>query len=127
MRGGRLIAVFGLPGDRRDVDIRESARIVGTTFDRVLIREDRNLRGREPGEVAAIIAETLRVEGLEGDAVREVLDEEHALRLAIENAEPGDLIVDFIDEPEPSRRIVEELRGTARNRQDSIASAYAAG
>jgi cyanophycin synthetase len=110
LRQGRLIAVFGLPGDRRDSDIRDSSRIIAKTFDRVLIREDANLRGRAPGEVAAIIGDTLRTEGL-GD-VREVLDEEAALRLAIESAQPNDLIVDFLDRVDVSRNIVEELRRT---------------
>jgi cyanophycin synthetase len=108
LRQGRLIAVFGLPGDRRDSDIRESSRIVARTFDRVLIREDVNLRGRAPGEVAAIIGDTLRAEGM--NDVREVLDEEAALRMAIESAQPNDLIVDFLDRVDVSRRLVEELR-----------------
>jgi cyanophycin synthetase len=108
LRQGRLIAIFGLPGDRRDSDIRESARIVARTFDRVLIREDVNLRGRAEGEVAAIIGDTLRAEGM--NDVREVLDEETALRIAIESAEPDDLIVDFLDRVDVSRRLVEDLR-----------------
>jgi cyanophycin synthetase len=122
MRQGRLIAVFGLPGDRRDTDIRESSRIIAKTFDRVLIREDANLRGRAPGEVAAMIGDTLRAEGM--DDVREVLDEEKALRMAIETAQPGDLIVDFLDRVDVSRRLVEELRRAHVERQPE--SVYAA-
>jgi cyanophycin synthetase len=122
MRDGRLIAIFGLPGDRRDSDIRESSRIVAKTFDRVLIREDANLRGRAPGEVAAMIADTLRAEGL-NDVIE--LDEEAALRLSIETAQEGDLIVDFLDRVDVSRRLVEELR---RARVERVPEAvYAAG
>jgi cyanophycin synthetase len=113
VRSGRLIAVFGLPGDRRDVDLRESSRLIARTFDRVFVREDHDLRGRAPGELAAIIGDTLRAEGLGEREVIEVLDEEAALRLAIEDAQPGDLIVDFVDKPEATRRFVEELRRTA--------------
>jgi cyanophycin synthetase len=115
LRQGRLIAVFGLPGDRRDTDIRESSRIIAKTFDRVLIREDANLRGRAPGEVAAMIGDTLRAEGV--DDVREVLDEQAALRMAIETAQPNDLIVDFLDRVDVSRRLVEELRRAHVERQ----------
>jgi cyanophycin synthetase len=117
LRQGRLIAVFGLPGDRRDSDIRESSRIIAKTFDRVLIREDANLRGRAPGEVAAMIGDTLRAEGMNDSDVMEVLDEEEALRMAIETAQPNDLIVDFLDRVDVSRRLVEELRRAHVERQ----------
>ena len=123
LRQGRLIAVFGLPGDRRDSDIRESSRIIAKNFDRVLIREDANLRGRAPGEVAAMIADTLRGEGL--NDVLEVLDEEEALRMAIETAQPDDLIVDFLDRVDVSRRLVEELRRARMT--GSPEAVYAAG
>ena len=112
-RQGRLIAIFGLPGDRRDSDIRDSSRIIAKTFDRVLVREDANLRGRAPGEVAAIIADTLRAEGL-SDVID--LDEEAALRLSIETAQPDDLIVDFLDRVDVSRRIGEHAGTTAHRR-----------
>jgi cyanophycin synthetase len=122
LRQGRLIAIFGLPGDRRDSDIRASSRIIARTFDRVLIREDANLRGRAPGEIAAMIADTLRAEGM--NDVREVLDEEEALRMAIETAQPDDLIVDFLDRVDVSRRLVEELRRARM--QPSREAVYAA-
>jgi cyanophycin synthetase len=117
LRQGRLIAIFGLPGDRRDSDIRESSRIIAKTFDRVLIREDANLRGRAPGEAAAMIGDTLRAEGMNDSDVMEVLDEEEALHMAIETAQPNDLIVDFLDRVDVSRRLAEELRRAHVERQ----------
>ncbi|HEX2060563.1 MAG TPA: cyanophycin synthetase, partial [Thermoanaerobaculia bacterium] len=64
MKRGRLVCVLGLPGDRRNEDIREAARIIGSRFDRVIVRDDFDLRGRKPGEVAAIIREGLIAGGL---------------------------------------------------------------
>ena len=52
-RAGRAIGVIGIPGDRRDQDQREYGALAGSAFDEIIIREDKNLRGRSPGETAA--------------------------------------------------------------------------
>jgi cyanophycin synthetase len=106
----RLTAVFGLPGDRRDRDLRAAARIVASTFDRFIIREDHDLRGRAPGEVAALIHSALREGGVGEERVTERHDEAEALKLAIGEARPEDLIVLFVDKAEISQRLVDELR-----------------
>ncbi|HUQ86348.1 MAG TPA: cyanophycin synthetase, partial [Vicinamibacterales bacterium] len=56
-----VAAVVGLPGDRADDLIRESARAVAIV-DRVIIREDDDLRGRAPGAVAEMIRGALASE-----------------------------------------------------------------
>ncbi|HYC58026.1 MAG TPA: cyanophycin synthetase [Thermoanaerobaculia bacterium] len=111
LRGsGDLVAVIGVAGDRRDEDIRECARIVAQTFDRVILREDEDPRGRKPGEVAALLRGALIANGMRGHDVVTELDEGQALRLAIDHASSGDLIVLFADRPESSAAIAEELR-----------------
>ena len=55
-RTGRAIGVIGIPGDRRDDDQFEYGALAGTAFDEIYIREDANLRGREPGVSAANVA-----------------------------------------------------------------------
>lgn len=114
LRRGRLICVLGLPGDRRDIDIIEASRIVGQHFDRVIIREDFDLRGRANGETARLIREGLRAGGLRDDAIIERPDEAEAIALAITEAMPGDLIVYIADKPEIAAEYVEELRKVAR-------------
>ena len=52
---GPMIGIVGVPGDRSDALIGEAARAAAGVFDRILIREDADLRGRRPGEVAQII------------------------------------------------------------------------
>ncbi|MFL6248907.1 MAG: cyanophycin synthetase [Thermoanaerobaculia bacterium] len=111
LRGsGDLIGIVGVPGDRRDEDIRECARIAATTFDRVIIREDDDPRGREPGEVANILRDTLIASGMSADDIDIELDEHDALRLGIERAGRGDLLVLFADRPAASLKLAEELR-----------------
>lgn len=110
LRSGRLTAILGIPGDRRDVDIRESSRIVAGTFDQVIIREDFNRRGRAAGEVPALIKASLLDAGMKETDIRTILDERDALTYAAENAQPGDLVVIFADKPEFAAKVLDELR-----------------
>ena len=59
-RGGRAIGVIGIPGDRRDDDQREYGAIAARAFDEIIVREDKNLRGRAPGESAGNVVEGIR-------------------------------------------------------------------
>ncbi len=101
-RPGRAIGVIGIPGDRRDEDQREYGAIAATAFDEIIIREDRNLRGRAPGETAGHVAEGargVRGEGLARvDRIDKILDEMAAVRTALRRATPGDLVVMCVDD-----------------------------
>jgi cyanophycin synthetase len=110
MRRNRLVCVLGLPGDRRNEDILAAARIVGQHFDRVIVRDDFNLRGREPGEVARIIREGLIAGGLRESQIVERRVEAEAIALAVTEGQPGDLIVYIADKPEIAAGYVENLR-----------------
>ncbi|MGK2851609.1 MAG: cyanophycin synthetase, partial [Candidatus Limnocylindrales bacterium] len=59
-RSGRAIGVIGIPGDRRDEDQREYGSIAAGAFDEIIVREDKNLRGRQPGETASNVIEGVR-------------------------------------------------------------------
>jgi cyanophycin synthetase len=53
------VAVLTLPGDRPDAQVAESAYAVAQAFDRVVVYEDLDLRGREPGEMTKLIMAAL--------------------------------------------------------------------
>jgi len=109
----RLVGVIGMPGDRRDEDARALARIAAAGFDRLLIKEDRDLRGRAKGEMPALLERFAKEARGRVRSVDLVPDEEEALRLAIEGALPGDLIVAFYEDLERMCAVVEEARKTA--------------
>ena len=46
-----------MPGDRRDEDMREYGSLAAGAFDEIIVREDRNLRGRAPGATATLVAD----------------------------------------------------------------------
>jgi cyanophycin synthetase len=57
--GAGGVAVLTLPGDRSDAQVAESAHAVAQAFHRVVIYEDTDLRGREPGEMTMLIRAAL--------------------------------------------------------------------
>jgi cyanophycin synthetase len=101
-RSGRAIGVIGIPGDRRDDDQREYGAIAAGAFDEIIVREDKNLRGRSPGEAAGNVLEGVRGARTSGTGrvlrAEKILDELSAVRAALRRAAPGDLVVCCVDE-----------------------------
>ena len=91
---GQKIGVVGAPGDRRDEDFILLGAISAKNFDRVLIKEDLDLRGRESGEVADLISKGICQQ--EPNTIYQVLlNELEAIDRALDLANPGDLVVIF--------------------------------
>ncbi len=101
VRSGRAIGVIGVPGDRRDEDMRDYGALAATAFDEIIVREDRNLRGRAPAETSARVIEGVeraRGAGARTEKAEEILDELTAARAALRRASPGDLLVMCVDD-----------------------------
>ncbi|HEY5464213.1 MAG TPA: cyanophycin synthetase [Hanamia sp.] len=56
----KKIGVISGTGDRRDEDIRELGEISAKYFDEIIIRCDKNLRGREASEIIALLQEGIQ-------------------------------------------------------------------
>ena len=94
------IGVIATAGDRRDQDMVDLGYQAGKHFDRIIVREDERLRGRKPGETAALIVEGAQQSQAEGARVKEievVLDEIDATTVSIDRANAGDLVVLCVD------------------------------
>ena len=121
VRHGRAIGVIGMPGDRRDDDHREYGRLAGHSFDALIVREDRNLRGRQPGESATLVMEGVSKAQQQGGRCAEaiiVLDEQDAAAAAMSRSASGDLIMLCSDDVTGTyRRVMAE----ARNRSGGAA------
>jgi cyanophycin synthetase len=95
---GRRIGVLSAPGDRRDEDILDIARVAAPAFDLIILREDDNLRGRKAGEVGSLLHHGLLAAGFPEDRIAPgVFTEEEAVQRSLETAQPGDLLVIFGD------------------------------
>lgn len=95
---GRRIGVLAAPGDRRDEDIRDIARIAAGHFDRYLCKADDRRRGRGFDEVPQMIRQTLLENGVVDEHVAVIPDEVEAVDTALRAARAGDLVVVFGDD-----------------------------
>jgi cyanophycin synthetase len=95
----RTIGMIAIPGDRRNEDIHRFGKIAATMFDEIVIREDSNPRGRERGEVASLLRQTLTDSGFAPDRITVVLDEIEAAHATMDRAHHEDLVVLLVDKP----------------------------
>jgi cyanophycin synthetase len=88
----RRIGVVTVPGDRRDDNLREVGRHCAC-LDHVILKEDSDLRGRQRGEIAGLIAEGLRGAGVSPESIEIVLSEADAVSRGVELMQEHDLLV----------------------------------
>jgi cyanophycin synthetase len=124
MRRGRALGVIGIPGDRRNEDQYEYGALAASAFDEIVVREDKNLRGRPAGESAENVVEGVRKARAAGRAratrAEKVLEELAAVRTMLRRAVPGDLVVQCVDDAVAVHR---ETMATAR--RPGTATAFA--
>lgn len=53
-------AIMGLPGDRSTELIKQSALQAAKYFDKIILRDESDLRGRQPAEIPSMLAETYK-------------------------------------------------------------------
>jgi cyanophycin synthetase len=102
----RRIGVLAVPGDRRDEDIRAVGEACAG-LDRVVLKEDANLRGRRPGEVAALLEEGLLAGGMRADAIETVFAESEAVTRALQLMEERDLVLVLAEDV---RAVLDQVR-----------------
>lgn len=101
----RKVGIIGVPGDRKDSDIIRVGKLCGSQLDYIYIKEDKDLRGRKPGEVRKLL-----IAGIESSGCNphiEAIDcELNALRSALDNHLPGDLITVFYEKLDPLQALL---------------------
>jgi len=83
-------------GDRRDVDNIELGRIAAKMFDKVVIKEDSDLRGKSAGETTEIVKIGIANSPFNPTVVT-IANEKQALQFAMKNASPGTLIMHCVE------------------------------
>ncbi|MFD0521509.1 glutamate ligase domain-containing protein [Paractinoplanes durhamensis] len=84
----RCVAAVTLPGDRRDDLLAACAQIVADGVGRAVLYDDEDLRGREPGEVSALVEREMRARRPKLMSMREDGYRE-AITSAVRLARPG--------------------------------------
>ena len=103
---GKRIGVVCAPGDRRNEDFIELGRLAAQMFERIIIKEDEDNRGRERGDVAKYIEIGVTQENPKFD-YEIILKEPIAIETALKEATSGSLVVIF---PESVKQVLALLK-----------------
>jgi cyanophycin synthetase len=99
LNANRSVGVISMPGDRSDEDMETFGRLAAKVFDRIIIREDDNRRGRADGEIAERLRDAAIAGGFDAGDLEIVLDEMDAVRRAVDTSDRSDLLVLLVDKP----------------------------
>jgi cyanophycin synthetase len=102
------VAVLTLPGDRTDAQVTESAHAVAEAFDRVVIYEDLDLRGRAPGEMTSLIRAAL-AEARPGSHCESAASMEQAVARGLALAAHGDPVLVVYEKLAPVQKLLCDL------------------
>jgi cyanophycin synthetase len=91
------VGIISGTGDRRDDDIREIGRISAKNFDEIVIRQDRNLRGRTADEIINLLVEGINESKIKDIPLKIIHDEKQAIVYAYENVRQGAIITIMCD------------------------------
>ena len=94
----RSVVISGA-GDRRDEDIRQQTEILGAAFDEVILFEDQCQRGRQNGEVIALLREGL-ANAKRTRASEEIYGEFLAIDAGMDKLKDGELCLILVDQVE---------------------------
>lgn len=94
-----LIGVVGIPGDRSNDIAIEIGKICGELLDKIIIKEDKDKRGRTEGEIASLIKKGMLMHNKDAN-FKICLNEIEALEKALMISKKGDTIVIFFEDLE---------------------------
>jgi UDP-N-acetylmuramyl tripeptide synthase len=106
---GRKINVANASGNRRDEDLAAFGAQIGTMYDRIILC-DPDPRRRARGATAHVIRNGLLDAGFDKASFTLELDEARALRMALAESRPGDLVVLQADDVDGAIGLLQSLR-----------------
>ncbi|MCW3088914.1 MAG: cphA [Sediminibacterium sp.] len=110
MDGTPKVGIISGTGDRRDDDIRELGRISGRSFDEIIIRQDKNLRGRSAEEIVNLLVEGINETKTSDIPVTIIYNEKESILYAYDNAKPGSLITIMCDVVAEALDLIKSLK-----------------
>ena len=104
------IGIISGTGDRRDDDIREIGRISAKNFDEIIIRQDKNLRGRTADEIVNLLVEGINESKVKDIPIKILHKERDAILYAYEHVKPGSIITIMCDVIPDALEFIKQLK-----------------
>lgn len=111
-KGKLITGIVSFPGDRHDNVIEAAGRIAVAGFDRIIVKGDVNLRGRESGEVAEMLCRLVLEAGNQNEC-KVVLDAERAFEEAVAEIKEDEVVVFFYEKLAPVMATLEKYGAVA--------------
>ncbi|MPQ32831.1 cyanophycin synthetase [Clostridium estertheticum] len=106
IKHNKLIGVIGVPGDRSDSHILNMGKCAGENFDYILIKENKDGRGRLKGQVADLLEKGVLKSNFNIINIKKILEEKEAFKMALDIAKPGDIVIVFFEKDESLLEII---------------------
>jgi cyanophycin synthetase len=120
MKHNRLIGVIGVPGDRTETSTVKVGQMCGENFNNIVIKEDKDGRGAEPGEIAKQLMNGCVIGGIDRNNVMVELSEEEALKKAMLMAEPEDVIIVFYEDYNGVTSTIDQVNELLAQQQNAM-------
>ena len=105
----RKVGVIAGIGDRRDEDTVELGKMAAELFDEIVIRQDRDLRGKSGDYINQLLKEGIASVD-PNKKVIEINNEMKAIAFCLENAKRGSFISIFTDDVAEATKMVENFK-----------------
>jgi cyanophycin synthetase len=124
VKANRKIGLIAIAGDRRDVDIREMGHCAAEIFDEVIIKHDKDNRGRQNDNISDLLLEGIKQSNRNINASI-ISDELTAVQETINNAPFGAFIFICADDIRGVLSLVmnaQELENNPKNSADMVSN-----
>lgn len=108
------VGIIAGVGDRRDEDTNEVGSIAAEMFDEIIIRQDKNLRGRSEEELIKLLEDGIKMKD-PNKKTTVIASEREAILHAVKHAKRGSLIVLCSDVIPDALELVQQLKDQASN------------
>ncbi|MEO6723535.1 MAG: cyanophycin synthetase [Ferruginibacter sp.] len=110
MPGYPKVGIISGTGDRRDEDIMDLGTLSAKCFDEIIIRQDKNLRGRTADEIVNLLIEGINAGKTKEIPVTIILNEKDAITHAYKTAKPGSLVTIMCDVVAEALQMIKSLK-----------------
>jgi cyanophycin synthetase len=110
MDGKPKVGIISGTGDRRDEDIKALGAISAKSFDEIIIRQDKNLRGRTAENIVELLVEGINENKQKDIPITIIYNEKEAIMHAYNTAKPGSLITIMCDVVAEALDLIKQLK-----------------